>query len=40
MWQEQEKLEPPTAVQEDWRLMPTIKYGLQAGGRLTSPPTI
>jgi hypothetical protein len=30
--QEQKRLKPPPAVQEEWRLMPTINYGLRGGG--------
>ena len=29
--QEQKRLKPPPAVQEEWRLMPTINYELQGG---------
>ena len=29
--QEQKRLKPPPAVQEEWRLMPTINYGLRGG---------
>jgi hypothetical protein len=35
--QEHKRLKPPPAVQEEWRLMPTINYGL-LGGRITPPP--
>jgi len=30
--QEQKRLKPPPGVQEEWRLMPTINYGLRGGG--------
>ena len=36
--QEQKRLKPPPAVQEEWRLMPTINYGLRGGGQITPPP--
>jgi hypothetical protein len=29
--QEHKRLKPPPAVQEEWRLMPTINYGLRGG---------
>ena len=29
--QEQKRLKPPPGVQEEWRLMPTINYGLRGG---------
>ncbi len=38
MWQEQEKLEPPSAVLEEGWFTPTINNGLQ-GWRLTPPPS-
>ncbi len=31
--QEQKRLKPPPAVQEEWRLMPMINYGLWGGGK-------
>ena len=30
--QEQKRCKPPPEVQEEWRLMPTINYGLRRGG--------
>ena len=38
--QEQERLKPPPGVQEEWRLMPMINYGLRgraAGGAAHAP---
>jgi hypothetical protein len=36
--QEQKRLKPSPAVQEEWWLMPTINYGLRGGGGRSRPP--